>query len=77
MYFLETACQRTPTLSRRNFDITAFYGPAFSDKEREIIFHDNHKYDTYTPYVTLVPGLHIEFYIDMNVNCFLYWIVMC
>ena len=32
-------------MSRPKIDLTAFYGPAFSDKEREIIFNDNHMYE--------------------------------
>ena len=38
---------RSLPLSRHKIDLTGFYGTAFSDNEREIIFNDNHMYDNY------------------------------
>ena len=67
-----TTFTRSPPLSRKKIDLTSFYGPAFSDKEREIMFNDNHMYDYYITQSTFVcswTASLIDYFNDMNVLC--------
>ena len=67
-----TTFTRSPPLSRRKIDLTPFYGPAFTDKEQEIMFNYNHMYDYYITQSTFVcswTASLIDYFNDMNVMC--------